>query len=179
MAPLAQQPVNLKRRREEDDDVNIYPIFVGEQREKLIELRRETWKYRPYLGMDRMYAIHNEEDAVGAEALECGYDPYTMVCEHWLRAIETGKKFEARSLAMNKAWMYALQAISAGHVNPNDVKHYIELASEYENQGIDRSIEALGMLPRSSLLQWPRIALLACARRRRAFARREKIGLNK
>lgn len=134
--------MGTKRARETDCD-EMYPMFVGDEREKLIALRRETWKYCRYLGMDKMYTIHEEETVIGNEALENDHCPFTMVVQHWLHAIELGKKFQAHSIALNKVSLYGLELVSQGLMSDVQVKHFIDLASDHKQNGIDTSIRRL------------------------------------
>jgi len=142
-APLAKQ--GLKREREQEcEEKKAYPIFVGAQKNALIQLRQETWKYRPYLGMDKMYELHAQEDDVVAKAMENGANPFDAVATHWRTSIDLGQKFMMRSLAINKVWVYALELVSAGLMNHEQVKHYIDLASSLHMNSVETSIRRLG-----------------------------------
>jgi len=141
-APLAKQ--GLKREREDDTGKDeAYPIFVGDEKNVLIELRRETWKYRPYLGMEKMYEIHDAEPTVATVAMEEGVNPFIAVADHWRASIDLGQKLMARSLAINKVWLYALDLVSQGLMSHVQVKHYIDLASDLKMNSVDMSIRRL------------------------------------
>jgi hypothetical protein len=139
---FAPATTGTKRARENDCE-DMYPMFVGEEREKLIALRRETWKYCRYLGMDKMHTIHEEETVIGNEALENDHCPFTMVVQHWLHAIELGKKFQAHSMALNKVSLYGLELVTQGLMSDIQVKHFVDLASDHKHYGIDTSIRRL------------------------------------
>jgi hypothetical protein len=142
-APLAIMPKQGTKRGRNDGDDEAYPMFVGAEKEALINLRRETWKYRPYLGMEKMYEIHDKEATVVTQALEEGANPYDAAVNYWRSNIDMGKNFMLRSLAINKVWIYALQLVSAGLMNHAQITHYIDLASDLKMNSVETSIRRL------------------------------------
>lgn len=143
-APLANMPnkQGTKRARNDGED-EVYPMFDGAEKDALINLRRETWKYRPYLGIEKMYEIHEKETEVLTDALEEGANPYEAAVSYWRSNIDMGKNFMLRSLAINKVWIYALQLVSAGLMNHVQITHYIDLASDLKMNSVETSIRRL------------------------------------
>jgi len=125
------------------DDMRVYPIFTAAEQDELMRLRRLAWKFRPYLGIKRLQTIHEEEEQIGADAMESGDNPFQLVADHWLAAIDLGKLYQERNMAINKGWALGLTLINTGLTTGKQVKHYIDIASDPDAQGVERATERL------------------------------------
>jgi hypothetical protein len=125
------------------DDARIYPVFSTSEKEQLVKLRRQAWSMRPYLGLCRLQAIHEEEVRVGNIAMESDNDPFQAVYDHWLYAIEMGNKYMEHHITISKVWTAANRLIESGLETHAQMMHFINLAGESDKQGIDLSIMRL------------------------------------
>ena len=132
----------------EYEDPRIYPIFTKEEQAELVKLRREAWNMRPFLGLKRLEAIHEDEVKVGNDAMETDNEPFEMVKDHWLYAIDLGKKLQEHSLIFYKTWMAATKLIDSGLETHAQMAHFINLAAETDVQGVYMSMERLNEITR-------------------------------
>lgn len=154
-ASIKHQQTGVKRNAEcldeaelRYDDTRIYPVFTPIQNAQLVGLRRMAWAERNFLGFERLQSIHDEEVQVGNAAMESDNDPFNAVCDHWLYAIELGKKYREHYLTICKTRGAANVLISCGLETQAQMDHFIKLAGESDKQGIDMSILRLNSLIR-------------------------------